>query len=275
MTRAALLLALAVVAGCETALEPVDEGGRYFSVSGVLDVSADTQWVRVEPVAATLEPVGGPIDVRVTLEGPAGTAPLEQRVVPLASGPAHLFWTTAPVEPGQTYRLVAERPDGARTRATVRTPRPFPPPTLVDGRFQCPTQVYVAAAPVVDVVALYRPLDGGAPGRFSKRPSLAAVEGGRQRAQIYYGDDALRMERDPLPDGSVAPEVLVAVGTEDWPTEADLETAAIPGESALVENGVGFVGGVVTWRSPFTPGVGTAPPPGGGDQTPDPCVSRR
>ena len=271
--RAVLLVAaLAALAACESALDPADPAGRYYSLSGYLDASADTQWVRVEPVADRIGGTAGPLDVRVTLEGPGEAVVLEQRVVEFETGPAHLFWTTLDLEPGATYRLVAERPDGAATRTVVRLPEPFPTPTLVDGPFQCPTQVFVEAAPVVDVVALYRPLDGGAGGQFSKRPSLASVVGGSQRAAIYYGDDALQMDRDPLPNGAVTAEVLVAVGTEDWPAEATLETTAIPGRNPLVENGLGFVGGVATWRAPFTPGVGTAPPPGG---TPSPCLSRR
>ena len=267
-----VLLAV-LLAGCETALDPLDETDRYFTLSGYLDASADTQFVRVEPISPMVATASGPLDVRVTLEGPGGVSALEQRVLVFETGPAHLFWTTAEVAPGATYRLTVERPDGAATRATVRLPDPFPTPTLIDGKYQCPTQVYVAAAPVVDVVAIYGGADGGA--RFSKRASITAVEGGRQRAQIYYGDDALRLDRDPLPDDQGEAEVLVAVGTDDWPEEATLETAAIPGGNPLVENGLGFVGGVVTWRSPFTPGIGTAPPPGGGGQPALPCLSRR
>jgi hypothetical protein len=270
---AALLAALALAA-CETALDPIEASGRFYSLSGTLDASADTQWVRVEPVAGAVGSSAEPLDVRVTLAGSGGTVVLSQRVVAFESGPAHLFWTTADVEPGTTYDLAAERPDGATTRTAVRVPEAFPAPTLIDGEFQCPTQVYVQAERVVDVVAIYEP-QGGGPSRFSKRMSLTTVDGGRQRAQIYYGDDARRMDRDPLPDASVQAEVLVAVGTDDWPAEATLETASIPGRPGLVENGVGFVGGVVTWRSPFVPGIGVAAPPGGGGQPDLPCVSRR
>ena len=127
------LAAVALLAGCEVAFDPIEASTRYYSLSGYLDTEADTQWVRVEPLDATVEPSSDPIDAVVTLVGPGGSARMAQRVVRPGPRVSHLFWTTADVAPGAVYTVVARRPDGAETRATVRTPAPDPPPTLSDG----------------------------------------------------------------------------------------------------------------------------------------------
>ena len=255
------LAALALLAGCEAAFDPIDDAGRYFSMSGYLDTEADTNWVRVELVAETFEPSPDPIDADVWLDGPGGRSALTQETVAFRTGTAHLFWTTADVEPGTTYALVAERPDGARTRATVRTPDPFET-TLVDGETACPVAVAVRGAErVVDARAVYHL--GPPPAtrfEFSKRASLA-TSGGVTRAFVYWGSDAVLMGLNPLdvsnPD--LTSEVVVAVATSEWPDETDLETALIPGVNAAIESGVGFVGGVTLWRSEFQPGTASAP----------------
>ena len=54
MRRALPLIAL-VLAACEVPLDPIAESDLSFALSGYLDASADTQWVRVERV----DPVAG------------------------------------------------------------------------------------------------------------------------------------------------------------------------------------------------------------------------
>ena len=63
---------------------------------------------------------------------------------------------------------------------------------------------------------------------------------------------------------------VVAVATEAWPAPAGLtlEDVLLDIQGEGVENGLGFVGGVVTQRHPFVPGVTGSPfgPP------PTPCL---
>ena len=155
---AAVALA-AAAAGCGGAFDPRAEADVYFTLWGYLDASADTQWVRVSPVRETVDPAAGPLDADVVLERVAtgeGTA-LRDSVFIYENGlAAHNYWTTAPVEPGETYRLRVRRSDGAETGATVRVPPAYPAPTLGDGRCQCPATVTVSGVErLVDVAEFW------------------------------------------------------------------------------------------------------------------------
>lgn len=266
MTRLGLLLALLGLAACEVPLDPIERSDRVYSLSGYLDTSADTQWVRVEPLARTADGDPEPIDAVVTLAdlGGGGEVTLRQRVRTFASGPAHLFWTTADVAPGQTYRLRARRPDGAVATTDITLPASGSfAVTVVTGPRICPTLVEVSGAErVVDVQARYVVLEDGAPVeyRFSHADTFRRQEDGSIAASIYYADDARVMGLDPLIDpafqGVLSSDVVAAVATDDWPDPTGLSLEEILQiEGFGVEGGVGFVGGAVTERRPFTPGV--------------------
>ncbi|WP_420455138.1 hypothetical protein [Rubrivirga sp.] len=285
MSRRALRLGVALAAlalGCEVPLDPIEPSDLYFSMSGYLDASVDTQWVRVEPLAQTTAPDAAPIDAAVTLVdlGTGAEVALTQRVRSFPTGPAHLFWTTAPVPLGARYRLDARRPDGAETSAPIEIP--------ADGSFDlavrtggsvCPTTVVVSGDQrVVEVQARYRvarPDGQVAEFRFSHADSFQRLDDGSIRASIYFADDARRMDLDPIrPRGLLSAEVVTAVATEAWPDPVGLALEdVLQVEGFGVENGVGFVGGAVTEREPFVPGViviGFGP-----DATVLPCTSSR
>ena len=128
---------------------------------------------------------------------------------------------------------------------------------------------------LVDVQARYVTPDGR-PFRFSKAESFAVLTGGAIGASIYYGSDADAMDIDLLPDPAVSAEIVVAVGTDDWVSVGDLslEAALALAGRGRIEGGVGFLGGVVTKRFPFVPGVGPFPPPYSGLPF-VPCVPER
>ena len=282
--RAALLgLAVALVA-CEAALDPVAPSDLAFSLSGYLDASADTQWVRVEPFGRTTGPVVGPLAAEVTLTSPDGVARRMTQVVrSLATGPAHLFWTTAAVDPGRTYRLTARAASGEEARTDVAIPSldgvTF---QLLHGPLLCPTSVKVTGAvSLVDVEAVYELQGPGRQGeryRFDKLPSVQQDADGTLDAFVYFGDDARVMEIPGLPgEYPVAREIVVALGTEDWPDlgGVDVEDALVDISLGYVEGGVGFVGGTVTRRFDFFPGFGVIPPFEGSGIDPEPCLSGR
>lgn len=279
MTRPALrlvvLLAALGGAGCSTEFEPQDDPEVYFSLWGYLDAAADTQWVRVTPVRATVDRGHVPLGAEVTLERVATGErwPMRDSVFTYADGfAAHNLWTTARVRPDETYRVVVRRDDGAETVATVDVPAVFERPRVIDGVFSCPTQIEVTGVErVVDAVAVYRDVATGAVQRVSKLRAITPREGGAT-VEVFFGDDAREVGADPLDIRKVEASVVVAVGTAAWPDllGLDAEELALPRDSGRIENGVGFVGGVITWELPFVPGWGNSPPPGG---TPEPCLS--
>ncbi|WP_420455137.1 hypothetical protein [Rubrivirga sp.] len=281
MTRPALLGLLALAA-CQAPLDPIEPSDLVFSLSGHLDASADTQWVRVEAFGRTVNPHERPLAAEVELVAADGRRErLTQAVRALATGPAHLFWTTMPVEPGRTYRLVARAPDGAEARTDVAIPSlDHVTVALLDGFLSCPTVVRVeGAARLVDAWVRYELRGAGRVGEryeFDKRPSLAVRPDGTRDASVYFGDDAARMEIPGLPLAyPVATEIGVAIGTADWPDVAGLDVEEALAEVSLghVEGGVGFVGGTVTRAFPFVPGFGRIPPFEGSGIEPEPCVS--
>ena len=280
--RAATAAVLALALGaCEAPLDPIAPSGAAFSMSGYLDASADTQWVRVEPFGARAGLTPGPIDAEVALELPGGRrVPMAPSVRAFPSGPAHLFWTTADVLPGATYAVVARRSDGAGARAPVRIPDDRAVTiTLDDGPIRCPTTVLVEGAErLAQVEARYELRGTGRLGetfRFPKLESLVEEADGAFRAQVFYGEDAVEMEIDPLPFRyPVTTEVFVALATDDWPDLRGLalDDALHAADTGRIEGGVGFVGGALTKTVPFVPGFGRIPYEL--DPTPpSPCVS--
>lgn len=277
MRRWLLLLFPLALAACEVTFDPIDESDLVYSMSGYLDASADTQWVRIEDVAPTVEADPGLLDAEVTLTDLASGAEtlFVQEVRTFATGPAHLFRTTTPIELGATYRLDARRGDGATTSTTVEIPADGSFTVEVEsGRFTCPTVVTIqGAGRVADVQARYQVARNGRAidYRFAHIDRLDEVGNGFDIGRIYFGEDARRMNLDPLSFPElIRSDVVVAVSTEAWPAPAGLtlEGALLATVGAGVENGLGFVGGVVTKRIPFTPGVIGSPfgPP------PMPCL---
>ena len=271
---AVLVLALAGGAACSTAFEPQDETDVYFSLSGYLEADADTQWVRVSPLRQTADPDPAPLDADVVLERVATGErwPFRDSLFTFADGfTARNAWTTAPVRAGETYRVVVRRPDGAETRATVDVPPQPAPPEVIDGVFSCPTRVVVSGVErVVDAYAVYRDRETGAVRRLSKLRSIRPGRDGAFIVEVFFGDDAIELEADPVAVRAFDASVVFAVGTDDWPDLLGLafDETILP-RAGRIENGVGFVGGVVTVEVPFVPGIGNSPPPGG---TAEPCL---
>ena len=276
----ALLAVCVPIAACSTEFDPRVDSEFYYSMWGTLDASADTQWVRIGPVRASVDPSSTPLDADVSLLRLAtgGRAPFRNALLTFGTGlTAPTSWTVAPVAPGETYRIDVMGPDGAETRATVRVPNDYPTPALTDGACSCPTRVTVSGVErLVDVVAIYRNVETGAIRRFSKRTSIRRQPDGTWTADAYFGDDAVAMGADPFAPGAFEATLLVANGTEDWPEGTldpeDPETSVLLGDSDQIENGLGFVGGTVTKRLPFTPGFAVCPLPFGAP--PEPCFER-
>ena len=283
---AGLVLGLACATGCDTrvdVLQPSDE--FQFSLFGTLDVARDTQIVRVEPLGDTTR-IGAPaeIDARVVLENvDTGTRVAMQdsfATVGGGIGRVHNFWTTHPIRPGTSYRILVEQEGTAVATATTTTPEQ--PPELIhepnstrDRAFKLPCRLNNQG----------RPLEG--PNTFSFRifetSSVAAVkilytversprtppetsrinwlDGARRREEapgfrvsVFYGKDLANLNREGV--GCISRSQLahpfasaaVTAGGPDWPDwqEASLDEIARPDTFSNVSGGHGFVGGVYT-----------------------------
>ncbi|GIV60080.1 DUF4249 family protein [Rhodocaloribacter litoris] len=177
-------LALAVLAAaCENEIAPLrDDPSTFFAVHGFLDTGADTQFVRVDALRATVRPDPGPAldaDVASTHLQTGLTTPWRDSLVALVDGGlAHLFHARFRPVPGGTYRLAVTRSDGARTEARVTVP-PVPDvlaETIETGTGSLTQQVTLldVSCPVENVRLTYR--------------LASARTGAVQPLTIEYGD---------------------------------------------------------------------------------------
>src|SRR5690554_2310724 len=112
-------VAVVVASGCaDPVFDPIPDSDLHFSVFGVLDATADTQWIRVSPLRASITHSGEVLDAVVTLEH-LGTGEVIELSDSLVSFESSLddgtsvvrqnFWTDHPIEAGATYRLAVTR----------------------------------------------------------------------------------------------------------------------------------------------------------------------
>ncbi len=127
-------MAVLLMAACDHGFEPLSPGREALvSVSGYLDPSADTQWIRVMPIRPLKTTTPDAFDVGVTLTevGSGRVITLRDSLVRFAEGAGtadsttafvHDFWTTERIEPGATYRFSATRPGEPVADAVVTVP---------------------------------------------------------------------------------------------------------------------------------------------------------
>ena len=257
MTRLGLLVGLVALAACEVPFDPRAPTDDVVAFSGYLDASADTQWVRVELFDAAAGTSPGPLPIAPALTDVATGegATLAQRVRPTAAGAAHLFWTTADVAPGRTYRLGVGTEAGPAA-ATVVTPDTAAYAVSVASDLQsCPAVVAVAGdVDVADVQAVFRVARRGGVSdvRVSHAARVARAADGIQRVSLYFGDDA----RVALGAGEIVSARIRVSVASDWPvgpgaTIEDVLVDPTLGAEGEIEGGVGFVGGVVSEWAPY------------------------
>ncbi len=287
-----VLLAVALVlaaAGCDTSFSAFEESERRFSVFGYLDGRADTQFVRVEALQdSVLAGSGGPLDARVTTENLSTGETTTWRDSTTQIGGTgvlvHNFWTTASVEPGETYRFRVERQsDGAASTAEVTLPESFPPltrsgmPVLESCSEQDsipPVEVQAreverlgAAVVRYDYLECRPAPDGEVCQRTQKAvshlPDTSRTADGSYRVLIEWVEDI------GCPREIYSFEVVFASVSDDWPAygglvpdpgQAGASGAPLPppGRYSNIENGTGFLGGAVI-RTITVPVEETAP----------------
>lgn len=275
LTLFAVIAVFCATAGCDTSFDIFSETDLTYSVYGILDASADTQFVRVEPVQDTALVGTGSIDARVTSENLATGETIVWNdstfSVGLAETPVHNFWTTAAIDPESAHRFTVERArDGAQSTAEAAVPPAFPKPEVAGGapglpQDECgspsaPTTIRVEGVKRLGAVRAayeYRVEACEAPGSLRGQtvayPLSEATRVGEAswRIEISWSEDI------PVPPGFRVTEidyfrVTVASVIEDWP-EADSTRPGDPtqplpplGSPSNVESGVGFLGEAVT-----------------------------
>lgn len=257
---AAAALVGALAAGCDYPFEPFQENTEGpFSLVGYLDLRADTQWVRVMPVRQRLLPGREPLDAVVTLERIGGGRTLTLRDSLFAftdrrlesTAYVHNFWTAERLEPGASYRLRATRSDGASTDALVVMPAALEFTLLNSGGYNGVMTVRAEHLLFVEVIHTMSTASGDPTGGIAIRQK--EIFRGEQPGTYRIFLEADSLTREGLQDVR-REEIRIAVARSDWaydPDLPDLEAMLPGGVPTNVENGFGYVGGVVTWTIPF------------------------
>lgn len=241
---------------------------------GYLDASADTQWVRITPFRNQLsQPPEKPV-MKATL------VDLEQDKRSVMNDSLFLYpdgfhvlnsWTTANVEPGNSYQLVVESPAEGESRVTVTTPKDFPVPkmSIPDIDLCYAVVTFKEVERLADLqyrwyVKVTRPgweyyryfyvnyknnVSQGAPGEyrliFDLRAARASIKG---EMSLFPANTTFEVLRK---------ELFVASGGPEWISYEELRSIddlsyALPEVFANIENGVGYMFGIVSKTIPDT-----------------------
>lgn len=262
--RTLALVTLAVAASaCDETFTPLAPSQLAFSIFGYLDASADTQWIRLMPIRETVLTQPGAFAATVTLQrlDSLETIVLIDSVFRFTTGSdvgsegffLHNFWTTDPIVPGASYRLLAEWEEGGQSTSSVDIPTDYV------------TEVWIAQPwaraydylhleglthrGIVRLTTYYH--DGCGPGAYRR-----VLEPGSSPTGVHD----VRLIRDfvgrtslcgrPTPDRR---EVLVVGSGAEWPTGPGYGTGdlGVPDAPTNIENGIGFLAGVLTHTLPW------------------------
>lgn len=260
---------LLVTAGCDETFEPLNkEGTARFSMQGYVDAAADTQWLRIIPSRELLTQPPVKPEMEVTLEN-LETGESVVMNDSLFEGDRGTYfvnvWTEMAVEPAQTYRLTAKQADGATSSVTVTTPPDFPAPIFQQPDTPCNSGITIPGVErLADVKSVWRIVFyfAGQPDEryyaIPYRDKAFTLREGGFAVQIYTVD-----ELNQIMGGMLSPpdsfkvlqrDIFIASGGPEW--NEDLSTIDeliyfLPSQFSNVENGVGYVIGIVSKTIPL------------------------
>jgi hypothetical protein len=273
-----LLLSYQFIMGCDDTFEPLQENDQYhFSIYGYLDVSADTQWVRVMPVREDIYIEPKPIDAVVTLEHMESgeSVVMNDSLFSFPQGYAWNFWTTTALKSSQTYRLTAVSSSGSTSYAMISLPDDFDTP-LVHIRFvgqeRTPTltSIYIQGVErLADIrTVFYGPMSESGETNMTDISHLKdSTRSGSGRWQVYinpledfqYLTTFLPFKPPVLlteyltPVSPYKPKIYIASagpGYHFFPS-IDEKIIALPDGVSNVINGVGYVAGIISKTVPY------------------------
>ncbi|MFB6097830.1 MAG: hypothetical protein ABEK84_01690 [Salinibacter sp.] len=284
MSAAVLVATLLLTPGCDPTVKVLRPSAQYqYSLFGVLNVAADTQVIRVEPLGDTTQ-IGAPpsIDATVLLKdlSTGEEVVLHDSIgrVGTQNVRVHNFWTTHPIRPSTTYRISVRENGRTVTTATPTTPSNAPDlshsntlllpciyPTPANSKRGLNTFVVTARnvnrIAVADVIypVTYQS-ERGPVATFNDFSHYGSIEEEGERFRIYYfyRRELTNLNPDPPPgprkecagfEEFTHPYALAAVaaGGPDWPDEwrgLPLDQIVSPDTFSNVRGGHGYVGGI-------------------------------
>lgn len=130
----AILFSLLLLAACEESVNPILESDQQFTLFGTLDMSQDTQYVRVIPIRPTLlTDARAPLNVTFTSTNLVTNETMAWRdsLVTFSDGSfGHVFYAPLRLRPGHTYRIEV-RPTDSNVVTSAETTLPTEPQVTV------------------------------------------------------------------------------------------------------------------------------------------------
>jgi len=258
ISAALVVAALLLAPGCDPTVDVLTPSDQYrYSLFGVLNVAADTQVIRVEPLGDTTQ-IGAPptLDATVLLENLDTGEQVAMRdsfaTVGGQDTQVHNLWTTTPIRPSTSYRVSVQE-DG-ETVTTVTTTTPARAPTLsrngnlllpclfpdTPGEERRAPNTFVVTAQDVNRIAvadvIYPITYGSGPesirtlNDYSHYDRVQQVGASSFRISVFYRQNLANLNPDPPPGPAQAcagfeeftyPYALMAVasGGPDWPED--------------------------------------------------------
>lgn len=278
---ALVVAALLLAPGCDPTVEVLRPSDQYrYSLFGVLNVAADTQVVRVEPLGDRTQ-IGAPpnLDATVLLKNLDTGEQVSLNDATTTVGPddalVHNFWTTHPINSSTSYRVAVQEEGDTVTEVTTTTPARAP--TLShnnDFLLPCifpdtpanqkkPQNTFVVTAQDVDRIAVadvIYPITYGSVQTLNDYSHYGNIEreGEFFRIPVFYRPDLADLNPDPPPgprkecagfEEFTHPYAFVAVasGGPNWPEEwrgLPFSQIASPDTFSNVQGGHGYVGGI-------------------------------
>lgn len=268
-----LTLAVMCLVSCGDEFNSVqDNSDTPFSIQGYLESPTDTNWVRISEVRNKLYLEEDAIlDATVTLEHleSGEVVTMEDSLFQIEEEYyAYNFWSTMSLEPEQSYLLTVERSDGETSSAKVTMPETFPEPEI-NASYYIGGKIHeVEYLVAVDIHYTVRNDRNGQIKvfQFSHRHHTFSInfENGDElpsdEHNILIDDSADRAtitefykRGDSVIDHTyLSRSMYIASAGPDWVDFPSLDPLVkeLP-EIGNVENGVGFLGGVVSRTFPM------------------------
>jgi len=253
-------LCLLIFISCESSFEPLQKNDQLiFSINGVLDVHADTQWVRVMPIGESLipaDPTPNGTVVNLSHQSTGEILAMEDSLF-MFDGDTYAwnYWLARDIAGDDLYEIVAELPDGGRSRVAVTTPSPLPVPDVEYSEISESISVSGIALDSI-IVAETRYLVqaltevGCAPEREVSISHLDELYLTTGNGLSLNSDNRLDIARElgVFADSFIVNyrEFVLITAGPDWPANVGLSDIekSLPGVRTNVEGGTGLVAGI-------------------------------
>ncbi|MFH5831854.1 hypothetical protein [Halalkalibaculum sp. DA384] len=229
-----------------------DDDEYIFAIQGYLDASADTQWVRVMPIRKSVD-LKRDAPATVVLEHPESgqSAVMKDSLFEFVYTHAVNYWSTMNIKAGETYRLTAERSDGATSSATVTLPEDFPTPVVQMGRSGFDYVYINGIKKLADVHTRFHTESG----EIVVVPHIRDTVSRRSDDYVVAIDPAedLAALGEHNTDGYTRKEIFVAAGGPNWPPmgSIDEDLISMPEGVSNVTSGAGYLAGIVSKILPY------------------------